>query len=349
VTQPVIEARELHRRFGRLHAVQGIDLTIGRGEVFGFLGPNGAGKSTLLRMLVGVMAPTSGTVRVLGYEMPRQADALRPSIGYMTQRFSLYGDLTVEENLRFAGEVFGFPADERQRRVEAAIATYGLARRRRQLAEELSGGWKQRLALAAATVHQPEILVLDEPTAGVDPSERRNFWEQIFELSGDGVTVLVSTHYMDEAVRCHRLALLRRGTLVALGEPRALAGELEGRVVEVDAEPPEEVVRLLRKHPEVASVTQLGDRVHALLAVGAQAEWTAPRLTEHLHRCGFEDAVAVPARPGLEDVFVAATQSAPAASGAYVDLWHDDTHGTLHGSRKSGKPTGASVAPPRDT
>jgi len=304
----VIEAWGLCRDFGRLRAVDEVDLTIRRGEVFGFLGPNGAGKSTLLRMLVGAVVPSAGRARVLGCEVPREADRLRQAIGYMTQRFSLYEDLTVDENLDFAGEVFGFGRDERRRRVEQAVETYGLARRRGQLAGTLSGGWKQRLALATATVHQPEILVLDEPTAGVDPSQRRRFWEQIFELAADGVTVLVSTHYMDEAVRCHRLAMLRRGRLVALGEPRALADHLEGRVVEVDAEPPEEAVRLLRRRPEVASVTQLGDRVHVLLADEApDAAETAPRLAAHLHQEGYGDAVAEPARPGLEDVFVAAT------------------------------------------
>jgi ABC-2 type transport system ATP-binding protein len=204
--------------------------------------------------------------------------------------------------------------------VEAALDGYGLAERRDQLAGTLSGGWKQRLALAVATVHGPEILLLDEPTAGVDPSQRRLFWERIFELAGDGVTVLVSTHYMDEAVRCHRLAMLRRGRIVALGEPRRLADELDGRVVEVAAEPPDDAVRLLRGRPEVASVTQMGDRVHVLLAAdggeaagaATPASRAAPRFAAWLREQGLGGVSATPARPGLEDVFVAATQAAPA-------------------------------------
>jgi len=323
---PVIEARGLERRFGALQAVDGVDLVVRRGEVFGFLGPNGAGKSTLMRMLVGVITPSAGTARVLDYEVPRQAAALRPRIGYMTQRFSLYEDLTVGENLDFAAEVFGFQREERRQRVAASLAEYGLDDRRTQLAGTLSGGWKQRLALAVATIHSPEILLLDEPTAGVDPSQRRQFWERIFELSGDGVTVLVSTHYMDEAVRCHRLAMLRRGRIVALGEPRRLADALEGQVVEINAEPPEDAVHLLRRRPEVASVTQMGDRVHVLLdsmavATGAggpaatAATRMAPVLAAWLRDNGLGDVSAGPARPGLEDVFVAATRP-EAATGA---------------------------------
>jgi ABC-2 type transport system ATP-binding protein len=321
----VIEAHGLVRRFGTLTAVEGIDLTVGRGEVFGFLGPNGAGKSTLMRMLVGVVTPSAGSVRVLGLEMPRQAAALRPRIGYMTQRFSLYEDLTVAENLDFAVEVFGIAGDERRRRVAEALEVHTLEARAGQLAGALSGGLKQRLALAVATVHRPEILVLDEPTAGVDPSQRRLFWERILELAGEGVTVLASTHSMDEAVRCHRLAMLRRGRLVALGEPRRLADALDGRVVELDAEPPEAAVRLLRDRPEVASVTQMGDRVHVLLADDADpASELAPALAAWLRDQGLAEVTAAPARPGLEDVFVAATQAG--AGTAAVPAFLPATH-----------------------
>jgi ABC-2 type transport system ATP-binding protein len=307
----VVVARGLSRTFGALTAVDGVDLAVRRGEVFGFLGPNGAGKSTLLRMLVGVVAPSAGSATVLGLDMPRQAEALRRHIGYMTQRFSLYADLTVDENLDFTAEVFGLERDQRRRRLEEVLAEFGLAMRRDQRAGTLSGGWKQRLALAAATIHRPEILVLDEPTAGVDPEQRRRFWEKLFELAADGATVLVSTHSMDEAVRCHRLCMLRRGRLVALGEPRDLAAELEGRVVEVECDQPEEALRLLRALPEVASVTQLGDTVHVLLAPGGPAAAAAaPGLARRLAAAGIE-GTAQPARPTLEDVFVAVTTADP--------------------------------------
>jgi ABC-2 type transport system ATP-binding protein len=246
-------------------------------------------------------------VSVLGLDLPRQAEALRHRVGYMPQRFALYEDLSVEENLDFAGEIFGLPRRQRRQRVEAVMAEHELLPRRRQRAGTLSGGFKQRLALAAATVHEPELLLLDEPTAGVDPEERRVFWEKLFDLAAEGATVLVSTHYMDEAVRCHRLVMLRQGAQVARGAPGALAERLARRVVEVSAAEPEAAVRTLRPRPEVASVTQIGDQVHALLkADGPRAEEAAPALRRHLEEGGLEISAVAPAAPTLEDVFVAA-------------------------------------------
>ena len=209
--EAVIEAKGVTRRFGRMLAVDAVDLRVYQGEVFGFLGPNGAGKSTLIRMLTGLLSPTAGKVEVLGLEIPRQAETLKPLVGYMTQRFSLYEDLTVLENLQFAAEIFGLAPATRWQRLSAALAEHGLEARSGQRVGSLSGGWKQRLALAVATIHRPPLLILDEPTAGVDPERRREFWEKLFELAAIGTTVLVSTHYMDEAVRCHRLAMLRDG------------------------------------------------------------------------------------------------------------------------------------------
>ena len=305
-SEVVIEARGLGRRFGDLDAVKDLDLEIRRGEVFGFLGPNGAGKSTLIRMLVGLLRPTSGSVRVLGRDLPGEAEKLRSEVGYMTQRFSLYEDLTIEENLEFAGEIFGMGRQERRRRVAETLSEYGLGERRAQRAASLSGGWKQRLALATATIHRPELLVLDEPTAGVDPDSRRTFWEQIFELSSAGMTVLVSTHYMDEAVRCHRLCLLMRGRRAALGRPASMIDALAGRVVELTAGPVDAAMAALRTSPEVKSVTQLGNAIHVLLTEeGPGAAEMAPRLRSVLAEAGFDAVEAEVSQPNLEDVFVA--------------------------------------------
>jgi ABC-2 type transport system ATP-binding protein len=224
----------------------------------------------------------------------------------MTQRFSLYEDLSVEENLDFAAEVFGLARRRRRERVEAALCGHGLEPWRRQRAAALSGGWKQRLALATATIHEPALLVLDEPTAGVDPRSRREFWERLFLLAAAGTTVLVSTHYMDEAVRCHRLCMLREGRRAALGTPRALVHGLAGRVVDVRGTSPEPAIAALSASPLVASITQLGDTVHALLAPGApDAEPAAEALVRVLERAGLPHASAAPAEANLEDVFVA--------------------------------------------
>jgi len=302
----VIEARGLGRRFGKLTAVDGVDLEVRQGEVFGFLGPNGAGKSTLIRMLVGLLPPSEGSVRVLTYELPLQAERLRSKVGYMTQKFSLYEDLSIEENLRFAAEIFGLTRSERQRRCEEILVEYDLAERRDQRPATLSGGWKQRLALAVANIHRPRLLVLDEPTAGVDPDRRRSFWEKIFEIASQGATVLVSTHYMDEAVRCHRLCMLIRGRPVAVGSPAALTAALADRVIEIETRDATAAIAELRSLPEVSSATQLGDRVHVLLARDTQvAQTMAPRIEEHLLNAGHEGSTAQSAQPTLEDVFVA--------------------------------------------
>jgi ABC-2 type transport system ATP-binding protein len=301
-----IEARGLTRRFGALTAVDRVDVDIRRGEIFGCLGPNGSGKSTLMRMLLGLLAPSAGEVRVLGCRMPQEAERLRPHVGYMTQRFSLYDDLTVEENLDFAAEIFGMARRLRRRRVEATIIDTGMERYRTTRAAALSGGWKQRLALAAATIHEPDLLLLDEPTAGVDPQSRRRFWEKLFELASRGTTILVSTHYMDEAVRCHRLCLLREGVRAALGAPRALTAALASRVVEIRTERIETAIAALASSPIVASVTQLGDTAHVLLARAAPAaDVAAGALTAQLRAAGIAVSAARPGEANLEDVFVA--------------------------------------------
>lgn len=301
----VVETHGLTRRFGAIVAVDEVELEVERGEIFGCLGPNGSGKSTLMRILLGLLAPSSGQARVLGLEMPGEAEQLRHRVGYMPQRFALYEDLTVRENLDFAGRIFGLPMRRRRERCAAMIEKHGLERYAETRAEALSGGWKQRLALAVATIHEPELLILDEPTAGVDPRSRREFWENLFELTAEGTTIFVSTHYMDEAVRCHRLGLFRDGRRVALGSPQQLTERLAGRVVDVIVDAPERAIAALQASSIVASVTQLGDRVHVLLAAGASAaEATSPLLAAQLAEAGIPGARTVTASANLEDVFV---------------------------------------------
>lgn len=212
-----VVTRGLRKVFGETVAVNGLDLDIDRGEVFGLLGPNGSGKTTTIRMLCGLMAPTAGTASVVGCDVVREAEKVRRNIGYMSQRFGLYDDLSVAENLRFYASIYGLAGKQRKDRIAELLHDLGLEPRASQLAGTLSGGWKQRLALACATAHQPAMLFLDEPTAGVDPASRRLFWKWIYELASKGTTILVTTHYMDEAERCQRLAFLSRGHLIAVG------------------------------------------------------------------------------------------------------------------------------------
>jgi len=302
----VIETSGLTRRFGDQLAVDHVDLAVRRGEIFGCLGPNGSGKSTLMRMLLGLLEPTEGSARVLGFEIPRDAERLRPAVGYMTQRFSLYEELTVAENLHFAAQIFGLARRRRHARVDAVLSESGLDRYRAVRAGALSGGFKQRLALAAAIVHEPRLLVLDEPTAGVDPQSRREFWERLFRLAAGGATILVSTHYMDEAVRCHRLCMLRDGRRAAVGTPAELTGALAGRIVEVRVERIDEAIAVLATAPEVASITQLGATAHVLLAPGgAPAPEAALALRRRLEAQGFPAVTTAPGTAALEDVFVA--------------------------------------------
>jgi ABC-2 type transport system ATP-binding protein len=299
-----ITARGLTRRFGRVTAVDGVDLDIPRARIYGFLGPNGSGKSTTIRMLCGLLQPSAGTVRVLDHEMPRDAEQLRPRLGYMTQKFSLWDDLTVRENLEFMARVFGLDPARRRQRSDAVIAEYDLARLPTQRAGTLSGGQRQRLALAAATLHEPELLLLDEPTSAVDPQSRRDFWESLFALVARGVTILVSTHYMDEAERCHSLAILADGKVVAEGEPKALMRDIPAEVVEVETADTVAARQALLAQPTVLSVAQLGTRLHVLLQPGT--EDPAGRSQACLRAAGV-DAVATVVGASLEDVFVAAT------------------------------------------
>jgi ABC-2 type transport system ATP-binding protein len=232
VIQPSVETHGLTRRFGTLTAVQDLTIRIEKGEVFGLLGPNGSGKTTTIRMLCGLLEPTAGSATVAGIDVTVAPEQIRQRIGYMSQKFGLYEDLTVSENLHFYAGIYELKGDARRRRVAAVVAFVGVGDRLRQLAAELSGGWKQRLALGCALLHQPAVLFLDEPTAGVDPAARRSFWRAIHDLAAQGTTVLVTTHYMDEAERCQRLGMMSAGRLIALGTPAEVAATVGGRTLE---------------------------------------------------------------------------------------------------------------------
>lgn len=299
-----IRARGLTKRFGDLVAVDHVDLTVPKANVYGFLGPNGSGKSTTIRMLCGLLTPTEGEIEVLGLRIPEQAEELRLRIGYMTQKFSLFEDLSVRENLEFLAAVQGLAKARGKQRIDELIERYHFGDRQKQLAGTMSGGQKQRLALAGAVLHAPELLFLDEPTSAVDPESRRDFWEKLFDLADAGTTLLVSTHYMDEAERCHRLAILDRGALVADGTTSELTQGLQGRTFEVEAREPRRAQHALVGLPDVLSVAQIGNSLRVL---GRGTANTEVLLQDTLRQAGLAADVR-PSVPNLEDVFVSATR-----------------------------------------
>ena len=307
-----IQARGLTRRFGALVAVNNVDLDVPSGKIYGFLGPNGSGKSTTIRMLCGLLTASAGQARVLGLDARKDSEALKQQIGYMTQRFSLYDDLSVRENLQFIGEIYAIARRERRRRVAELISRFNLAGRERQRAGTLSGGQRQRLALAAATLHRPRLLLLDEPTSAVDPRNRRDFWEILFELAEQGTTILVSTHYMDEAIRCHNLAILDRGIKVADGSPRSLGENIPTHVIEVLAESVDAAHMALTGNPQILSLTRLGSRLRV------QIPNAVPDPIAVVESCLRGAGIAARVNhvfPDLEDVFVAVTELRDLQSG----------------------------------
>jgi ABC-2 type transport system ATP-binding protein len=306
-----IRARGIVKRFGSLIAVDHVDLSVPRAHVYGFLGPNGSGKSTTIRMLCGLLTPSAGDIEVLGLGIPQQAEALRLRIGYMTQRFSLFEDLSVRENLEFLCEVLGVPQSDSRRRIEELLVQFDFTDRQKQLAGTLSGGQRQRLALAGAIIHKPELLFLDEPTSAVDPESRRDFWEKLFDLADAGTTLLVTTHYMDEAERCHRIAILDRGRLVADGTPGELTAALGGRSLVVHAAAPRRAQQVLTAIPGVLSVAQIGNALRVLCDDGKAA---GERIRAGLQQAGIEAEIES-GTPNLEDVFVASTGRQATATG----------------------------------
>ncbi|TWT41756.1 putative ABC transporter ATP-binding protein YbhF [Phycisphaerae bacterium RAS1] len=311
----VIVADGLSRSFGRLVAVDRVSFTVPRGAIFGFLGPNGSGKSTIIRMLCGVLRPTAGRGSVLGHDVARAAEAIKRRIGYMSQKFSLYADLTVEENLDFYGRIYGLRRDRLKARKSALLDLVAMHDRIGQLARTLSGGWKQRLALACALIHEPEVLFLDEPTAGIDPVARRDLWDLLFELAGSGVTLFVTTHYMDEAERCTHVGYIYLARLIVCGRPDELKNLPDvtpprTRRVELTCSAAATALRPLKQAPGVHDATLFGDALHLLIDAALTDDALLKRLDPSL------GAAVRPISPSLEDVFVTLSRSQAARSGA---------------------------------
>ncbi|MGI2097981.1 ATP-binding cassette domain-containing protein [Shewanella glacialipiscicola] len=302
-----IETHGMTRAFAGVNAVENLDLAIPKGTIYGFLGPNGCGKSTSIRMLTGLLSPTSGDIRVLGETLPGAEEKLRRRIGYMTQKFSLYDNLSVRENLEFVAQIYGLNRKNAKLRIAELLTLYDLGGRQKQMAGSMSGGQRQRLALAAATLHHPELLFLDEPTSAVDPENRREFWERLFDLSAQGTTILVSTHYMDEAERCHGLAILERGIKRADGSPQQLMAAMGARVIEVSGDDLRTLKQSLITESAILSAAQIGSRLRVLVRsdIADPLAWLKPRVANR----AMEEV-----RASLEDVFVTCTGERVGAS-----------------------------------
>jgi ABC-2 type transport system ATP-binding protein len=313
-----VTLRDLERRFGDFVAVNRISLDVSRGEIFGFLGPNGAGKSTTIRMLCGLLEPSGGTGTVAGFDIRTQRELIKRNIGYMSQKFSLYDDLSVEENIDFFSGIYGIPRDRKAARKAWVLAMAGLQEHRRARTGLLPGGWKQRLSLGCALLHEPQVLFLDEPTSGVDPLSRRSFWELIHELASQGVTVFVTTHYMEEAEYCDRLALIYRGELVALGTPGEMKGHLmTDQVLSVACERAHEALGVAASVEGVRDAALFGRDIHLMTGDAAALE---PLLKQHLEAAGFRVDRMERITPSLEDVFVSLIEARDRADGAQQEF-----------------------------
>ncbi len=301
-TCAAVEACGLTKRFGDFTAVDGVSFRIRRGEIFGFLGPNGAGKTTTIRMLLGLLRPTAGRATVLGFDVARRPDEIRKHIGYMSQRFSLYNDLTVSENLDFYGRTYGVRGERLRARKRFAIEMAGLAGHERELTRNLSSGWKQRLALGTAIIHEPAMLFLDEPTAGVDPISRRSFWDLLYQLAEGGTTILVTTHYMDEAEHCQALAFIHNGHIIAQGSPAEIKQVyMQGSVLEIACDQPDAALALLRRLGLFDEVALYGRLIHVVAVDVVQQR---ARIGETLAQAGITVVSMDPITPSLEDVFI---------------------------------------------
>ena len=316
MSEVAVRVEDLTKVFGDFVAVDHVSFTVAKQEVFGFLGPNGAGKTTTIKMLTGLLPPTSGEGTVAGFDVRRQRKEIKRHIGYMSQLFSLYADLTVEENIAFFAGLYGVPRERRAERRDWVLAMAGLAHQRGRLTGELSLGWKQRLALGCAVLHEPPILFLDEPTSGVDPISRRGFWDLIYALAAGGTTVFVTTHYMEEAEYCHRLALMNRGKLIALDTPANLRESLREPLLEIRVSDATRAVEALADAPGVAQVGLFGRALHAALREGEDAAAAQSRIPSLLAEKGIAVQGIEPIQPSLEDVFVALVEK---TGGAVVE------------------------------
>ena len=319
-TVAAISVRGLTKRFGDFTAVDGIGFDVPRGQVFGFLGPNGSGKSTTIRMLTGSLAATAGQALVLGVDVLAHPAQVQRRIGYMSQRFTLFRDLTVEENLRFYAGVYGLSARQYADQRAYILQMADLVGREKELTANLSVGWQRRLALGTATIHSPELLFLDEPTSGVDPVARRHFWDLLYELASRGVTLFVTTHYMEEASHCNQLAFIYRGRLVAEGTPQEIRQRATGqRILEVAVGDPDSALEVIGNIPEVADAYLSGATVHAVLSAYADEPTVARLLIAALHSRGFGDVSVAPVEPTIDDVFVGLVSSQRDAAGNNVE------------------------------
>jgi len=301
-TATIVEVQNLEKRFGAFRAVAGISFSVRRGEIFGFLGPNGAGKSTTIRMLCGLLSPSGGTGTVAGFDIVRETEKIKTRIGYMSQKFSLYDELTVEENIDFYSGIYRLPKNKKAERKDWVLDMAGLRDHRKSRTAELSGGWKQRLALGCAVLHEPPILFLDEPTSGVDPNSRRQFWDLIYSLSERGVTVFVTTHYMEESEYCDRLGIIYRGEIIALGTPRELKTKhMPDAVLEIDCARANDAMAVIERLPEVKEAALFGKGLHVVAADAAAAEEAIRRALDEQH---FALSRIERITPMLEDVFV---------------------------------------------
>jgi len=306
-----VTVENLVKRFGDFTAVDHLSFSVSAGEIFGFLGPNGAGKSTTIRMLCGILAPTSGRGNVIGFDILTESEQIKERIGYMSQKFSLYDDLTVEENIEFYGGIYGVPAGRLEQRKRWILEMADLTERADSLTGELAVGWKQRLALGCAVVHEPQILFLDEPTAGVDPTSRRNFWDLIYDVAGGGVTVFVTTHYMDEAEHCDRLGLIYAGKLIASGSPQQLKERcVAGTLLEVHAQPVMQALDVLAQEPAAREVAVFGAALHVV----TDGEAGEKRVRAALEGSGVTVGHIGAIVPSLEDIFVALIEQADRAA-----------------------------------
>ena len=310
---PAVTARELTKHFGDFVAVDRVSFEVASGEIFGFLGPNGAGKTTTIKMLTGLVQPTSGQGTVAGHDVMTSSRAIKRSIGYMSQLFSLYGDLTVDENIAFFSRLYGVPRGRRAERRDWVLEMAGLGEHRDRLTGELPLGWKQRLALGCAVLHDPPILFLDEPTSGVDPISRRAFWDLIYALADEGTTIFVTTHYMEEAEYCHRLALMNRGRLIALDTPAALRAGTRDPMLELRVSDTPRAVEALMQAPGVRDAAMFGRALHVSVTDLTDAQAALPAWLEER---GVTVSVIERIEPSLEDVFVARVR---AEGGAPVD------------------------------